>query len=250
MWGRGALDMKSQTAAEVVAATTLARNGLAAAAGELKIIAVVDEETGGRSASQWLTEQHPDEARVDWLAQRGRRAGSVIPYGDRRLYGVAARRRAPSAFASAPAASRATRRCRAPATTRCSSSRPSSRRLGERPQDFDVVDEPRALLTALGEDPDDPAAAVASVCAQVEARLARWSSRRLCVPPCRRSSPRRRRSTSSPPRPSCRSTAACRRAWAARRRWRASARCSATPTASRSSSSRRSSATARRSTRR
>ena len=48
MWGRGALDMKSQTAAEVVAATTLARNGWRPPQGELKVIAVVDEETGGR----------------------------------------------------------------------------------------------------------------------------------------------------------------------------------------------------------
>ena len=52
--------MKSQTAAEVVAATTLARAGWRPPKGELKIIAVVDEETGGALGAQWLTEQHPD----------------------------------------------------------------------------------------------------------------------------------------------------------------------------------------------
>ena len=41
--------MKDQTAAEAVAAATLARDG-AAPKGELKLIAVADEETGGRSA--------------------------------------------------------------------------------------------------------------------------------------------------------------------------------------------------------
>src|SRR5438067_8234398 len=47
LWGRGALDMKSQVAAEVVAAASLARSGWRPAAGELLIVAVVDEETGG-----------------------------------------------------------------------------------------------------------------------------------------------------------------------------------------------------------
>src|SRR4051812_31033005 len=44
LYGRGAVDMKSQTAAEVVAAKHLARN--ASFAGTLKIISVADEETG------------------------------------------------------------------------------------------------------------------------------------------------------------------------------------------------------------
>ena len=43
LWGRGAIDMKSQTAAEVVAAATLARAGWRPARGALKVIAVVDE---------------------------------------------------------------------------------------------------------------------------------------------------------------------------------------------------------------
>src|SRR3954468_2451458 len=71
LWGRGALDMKSQTAAEAAAAATLARSGWRPPEGELKVIAVVDEETGGRWGAQWLTEQHPDQARVDWLVNEG-----------------------------------------------------------------------------------------------------------------------------------------------------------------------------------
>src|SRR5215207_4655667 len=86
LWGRGAVDMKSQTAAEAVAVAHLARNGWRPPRGELKLIAVVDEETGGRLGAQWLTEQRPDAVRVDWLLNEG--AGGVMLYGDRRLYGV------------------------------------------------------------------------------------------------------------------------------------------------------------------
>src|SRR6266545_1717143 len=86
LWGRGSQDMKSQTAAEAVAVATLARAGWRPARGELKLISVVDEETGGALGARWLTEQRPDLARVDWLLNEG--AGALMPYGDRRLYGV------------------------------------------------------------------------------------------------------------------------------------------------------------------
>jgi acetylornithine deacetylase/succinyl-diaminopimelate desuccinylase-like protein len=85
LYGRGAIDMKSQTAAEAVAAAALARSG-ARFAGELRVFAVVDEETGGELGAKWLTEERPDLARVDFLLNEG--AGAVIPYGERRLYGV------------------------------------------------------------------------------------------------------------------------------------------------------------------
>jgi acetylornithine deacetylase/succinyl-diaminopimelate desuccinylase-like protein len=169
LWGRGAIDMKSQTAAEVTAATRLARGGWRPPKGELKVISVVDEETGGRWGAQWLTEQRPDLARVDWLVNEG--AGSVMPYGDRRLYGVCCaekgtfrfrvRARGVAGHASVPGTGDNALLKLAPIITR----------IGERQPDFDVVEEPRALLEALGEDPDDPAEAVAGVRA-VEPRLA------------------------------------------------------------------------------
>jgi acetylornithine deacetylase/succinyl-diaminopimelate desuccinylase-like protein len=169
LWGRGAIDMKSQTAAEVVAATRLARSGWRPPKGELKVITVVDEETGGRWGAQWLTEQRPDLARVDWVVNEG--AGSVMPYGDRRLYGVCCaekgtfrfrvRTRGVAGHASVPGTGDNALLKLAPVITR----------IGERQPEFDVVQEPRALLEALGEDPDDPAAAVAGVRA-VEPRLA------------------------------------------------------------------------------
>jgi acetylornithine deacetylase/succinyl-diaminopimelate desuccinylase-like protein len=86
VWGRGALDMKSQTAAEVVAAASLAREGWRPARGDLLVIAVVDEEAGGSDGAIWLTENHPDKVRCDELLNEG--AGSVIPFGDELVYGV------------------------------------------------------------------------------------------------------------------------------------------------------------------
>jgi acetylornithine deacetylase/succinyl-diaminopimelate desuccinylase-like protein len=84
VWGRGALDMKSQTAAEVVAACSLARGGWRPAAGSLLVIALVDEETGGADGAQWLTANHADKVRCDYLVNEG--GGGIIEYGGRRLY--------------------------------------------------------------------------------------------------------------------------------------------------------------------
>jgi acetylornithine deacetylase/succinyl-diaminopimelate desuccinylase-like protein len=86
LWGRGAIDMKSQTAAEVVAATSLAREGWRPAGGDLLVVAVVDEEVGGTEGAIWLTEHHPDRVRCDELLNEG--AGSVIPFGGGIVYGV------------------------------------------------------------------------------------------------------------------------------------------------------------------
>jgi acetylornithine deacetylase/succinyl-diaminopimelate desuccinylase-like protein len=169
LWGRGAIDMKSQTAAEVVAAVTLAREGWRPAKGELKVIAVVDEETGGRLGAQWLTEQRPDASRVDWLLNEG--GGSVMPYGDRRLYGVGCAEKGTFRFrvtargvaghASVPGTGDNALLKLAPVITR----------IGERQPAFDVVAEPKAFLEALGEDAGDPERAIANVRA-IEPRLA------------------------------------------------------------------------------
>jgi acetylornithine deacetylase/succinyl-diaminopimelate desuccinylase-like protein len=169
VWGRGAIDMKSQTAAEAVALADLARNGWRPARGEVKLISVVDEETGGRLGAQWLTEQRPDVARVDWLLNEG--GGAVIPYGERRLYGVCCaekgtfrfrvRARGRAGHASVPAL----------ADNALLKLLPALERIGSGRATYDVVEGPRAFLRAIGEDPADPAAAVERVRA-VEPRLA------------------------------------------------------------------------------
>ena len=78
--------MKSQTAAEVAAALALAQSGWRPAHGDLLVVCVVDEETGGGEGAVWLTENHPDAVRCDMLLNEG--AGAVFPFGDERVYGV------------------------------------------------------------------------------------------------------------------------------------------------------------------
>jgi acetylornithine deacetylase/succinyl-diaminopimelate desuccinylase-like protein len=85
LWGRGALDMKSQTAAEVVAAATLARAGWRGK-GDLLVVVVVDEETGGAEGAQWICSEHPDKVRCDYLLNEG--AGSLVPFDGRRVFDV------------------------------------------------------------------------------------------------------------------------------------------------------------------
>ncbi|HEY5288279.1 MAG TPA: M20/M25/M40 family metallo-hydrolase, partial [Solirubrobacteraceae bacterium] len=86
LWGRGSLDMKSQVAAEVAAAAGLAREGWRPAHGELLIVAVVDEETGGELGAKWLTETHPEKVRCDMLLNEG--GGPHFELDGQRYYGV------------------------------------------------------------------------------------------------------------------------------------------------------------------
>src|SRR5215510_4568912 len=64
IWGRGALDMKSQVAASAVAFASLAREGFQPS-GDLLFIATADEEVGGEDGFGlvWLCDQHPDTVR-------------------------------------------------------------------------------------------------------------------------------------------------------------------------------------------
>jgi acetylornithine deacetylase/succinyl-diaminopimelate desuccinylase-like protein len=86
VWGRGALDMKSQVAAEVAAATALAEEGWRPEAGELLLTLTADEEAGAEYGAKWLCAQHPDKVRSDLVVNEG--AGEVFQFDGHRLYGV------------------------------------------------------------------------------------------------------------------------------------------------------------------
>ena len=169
LWGRGAVDMKSQTAAEAVAAAQLARNGWRPPRGELKVISVVDEETGGRLGAQWLTEQRPDAVRVDWLLNEG--GGAVMPYGARRLYGVCCAEKGTFRFRVCARGRAGHASVPGLADNALLKLLPALERLGRGRAGFDVVEEPRAFLEAIGEDPADPAGALERMRA-AEPRLA------------------------------------------------------------------------------
>ncbi len=86
VWGRGAIDMKSQVAAEAAAAIALAEEGWRPQAGELLLVFTCDEETGAVAGAQWLCREHPDKVRADLVVNEG--AGQVLRRDGRRVYGV------------------------------------------------------------------------------------------------------------------------------------------------------------------
>ena len=159
VWGRGALDMKSQVAAEVAAVCSLAREGWRPASGELLLVAVVDEETGGELGAHWLTTTHPEKVRCDMLINEG--GGSVFEVAGRRCYGVccaekgifrfAVRTHGVAGHASMPGMGENALLKMAPLLAR----------LGERQPSYVLTEESRAFLRGIGEDPEDPQAAVA-----------------------------------------------------------------------------------------
>jgi len=83
VWGRGALDMKSQVAANAVTIASLAREGFRPA-GELIFVAAADEEVGQGFGLPWLCEEHPDAVRADYALNEG--AGERIELLGRPFY--------------------------------------------------------------------------------------------------------------------------------------------------------------------
>ncbi len=158
LWGRGALDMKSQVAAEIAAAASLARSGWRPARGELLIVAVVDEETGGSLGAEWITKNHPEKVRCDLLINEG--GGSVFEYGGRRRYGLCCAEKGVFRFkvvadgvaghASMPGMGENALLKLGPVLERFAARQPSYR----------LTDEPLEFLRGLGEDPADPQGAL------------------------------------------------------------------------------------------
>ena len=70
VWGRGALDMKSEVAANAVAMASLAREGFKPS-GDLIFAATADEEAGFGFGLEWLCEEHPDAVRCDFAINEG-----------------------------------------------------------------------------------------------------------------------------------------------------------------------------------
>ena len=83
LWGRGALDMKGQVAAEAVAIASLAREGFEPA-GDLVFAACADEEVGEAYGLAWLCEHHPDAVRTDYALNEG--AGERMELFGRTFY--------------------------------------------------------------------------------------------------------------------------------------------------------------------
>lgn len=159
LWGRGALDMKSQVAAEIAAAASLARSGWRPRHGELLIAAVVDEETGGALGAEWITKTHPEKVRCDLLVNEG--GGEVFEYAGRRFYGVCCAEKGVFRFtvstdgvaghASMPGMGENALLKMAPVLERLAARQPS----------YELTEEPSAFLAGIGEDLGDPGGSIA-----------------------------------------------------------------------------------------
>ena len=172
VWGRGALDMKSQVAAEVAAAVSLARTGWRPARGELLVVAVVDEETGGGLGAEWLTRTHPEKVRCDLLLNEG--GGAVFEYGGppaRRRYGVCCAEKGVFRFTLTTEGVAGHASMPKIAENALLKMGPLLTRLAERQPAYTLTAEPAAFLRGIGEDPEDPAGAVANLLA-ADPRLA------------------------------------------------------------------------------
>ena len=82
VWGRGALDMKGQVAANAVAIASLAREGFEPN-GDLIFAATADEEVGEDFGLSWLCREHPDTVRAEYCVNEG--AGDRIDFGSGRI---------------------------------------------------------------------------------------------------------------------------------------------------------------------
>jgi acetylornithine deacetylase/succinyl-diaminopimelate desuccinylase-like protein len=83
VWGRGALDMKSQVAASAVAMAALAREGFEPA-GDVIFAATADEEVGDDFGLSWLCREHPEAVRADYCVNEG--GGDRVQVNGRTLY--------------------------------------------------------------------------------------------------------------------------------------------------------------------
>lgn len=83
VWGRGALDMKSQAAASAVAFASLAREG-ARLPGDVVLALTADEEVNDDYGLAWLVREHPDLVRADYSLNEG--GGERCVFGDDVFY--------------------------------------------------------------------------------------------------------------------------------------------------------------------
>ena len=96
IWGRGALDMKSQVAASAVAMAVLAREGFEPR-GDLIFAATADEEVGTSDFGlAWLCREHPETVRAEYAVNEG--GGDRIVVDDRPIYLVSTAEKMSSPF--------------------------------------------------------------------------------------------------------------------------------------------------------
>jgi acetylornithine deacetylase/succinyl-diaminopimelate desuccinylase-like protein len=85
VWGRGALDMKSMTAMEVMVMKLLKRNNVKLK-GDVILAATADEEKGGEAGAGWLVRNHPEKVRAEYVINEG--GGLAIPVESKNIFTI------------------------------------------------------------------------------------------------------------------------------------------------------------------
>jgi acetylornithine deacetylase/succinyl-diaminopimelate desuccinylase-like protein len=155
VWGRGALDMKSQTAAETVAVCSLAREGWRPARGDVVLISVSDEEVAGTGA-EWVTSERPDLVRCDYLLNEG--GGESVEIDGVRHYAVCVGEKGVFRFTLTTDGVASHASMPMVADNALLKLAPLLQAMGERQPGWDVTPGARGLLDVLGLDGDPGAA--------------------------------------------------------------------------------------------
>ncbi len=148
LWGRGAIDMKSQTAAEVAAACALAESGWRPRSGLLRVVVAVDEEVGGTLGARWLCEQHPALVKTDIVINEG--GGAPLVLGDQRFYGLGVGEKGVCRFTVRTHGRAAHASTPGVGVNALLKMVPVLQRLETTELPIDLTDAPRALLEGLG----------------------------------------------------------------------------------------------------
>ena len=122
---------------------------------------VADEETGGEVGAHWLTTEHPDKVRCDYLLNEG--GGEVFEYEGRRLYGVCCAEKGIFRFTVTTRGVAAHASLPNMGDNALLKLGPILGKLAAAPPSFELTDGPAALLRGLGADPEAPEAALAAL---------------------------------------------------------------------------------------
>jgi acetylornithine deacetylase/succinyl-diaminopimelate desuccinylase-like protein len=85
VWGRGAMDMKSMTAMEVMVLKLLKRNGVKLK-GDVILAATADEERGGEAGAGWMVRNQLEKVRADFVLNEG--GGLALPADGKNVFTV------------------------------------------------------------------------------------------------------------------------------------------------------------------
>jgi acetylornithine deacetylase/succinyl-diaminopimelate desuccinylase-like protein len=85
VWGRGAMDMKSMTAMEVMVMKLLKRRGVKLK-GDVILAATADEEGGGEYGAGWLVKNYPKKVMADYVINEG--GGQAVPVDGKNVFTI------------------------------------------------------------------------------------------------------------------------------------------------------------------